>query len=321
MKIAFVGKGGSGKTTLAALFSLYLKQKGGEVLTIDADINQHFGETLGYDMGKPVTLDTYEMQIKRVLRGENPRIEEDFLFMKTTPPGTGSKLLRVRDDALSSVRYDINGIGHIAAGSLGGDDIGMKCFHGKTGVVEILLNHLVEKEHEYVVVDMTAGADWFASGMFFKFDAVFIVVEPTLKSTGIYRQFIDALDGREIPIHVVANKVTNEDDYAYVEKMTGVSPVASFSLSRHIKDVERGAMMNPSLLEEENVAALDAMIALVEGKVPNYAKRHQEAVEFHVLNAVTWMNARLGYDFSQQIDPLWDIEEEVQKMFSEDRGS
>ena len=85
----------------------------------------------------------------------------------------------------TDVMYDINGIGHIAAGSLGGDDVGMKCFHGKTGVVEILLNHLVEKEHEYVVVDMTAGADWFSSGMFFKFDAVFIVVEPTL-ATEVY---------------------------------------------------------------------------------------------------------------------------------------
>jgi CO dehydrogenase maturation factor len=41
VRIAFVGKGGSGKTTLSALFTRYLADQGPPVIAIDADINQH----------------------------------------------------------------------------------------------------------------------------------------------------------------------------------------------------------------------------------------------------------------------------------------
>ena len=51
--------------------------------------------------------------------------------------------------------------------------------------MELLLNHLVDGPGEYVVVDMTAGADAFASGMFTRFDLTFLVAEPTRKSVGV----------------------------------------------------------------------------------------------------------------------------------------
>ncbi len=49
MKIAFVGKGGSGKTTLSSLFIRHLAAEGAPVVAVDADINQHLGAALGLD--------------------------------------------------------------------------------------------------------------------------------------------------------------------------------------------------------------------------------------------------------------------------------
>jgi CO dehydrogenase nickel-insertion accessory protein CooC1 len=57
VRIAFVGKGGSGKTTSAAVFSRYLAELGKPVLAIDADINQHLGQALGHDGPPPARSD------------------------------------------------------------------------------------------------------------------------------------------------------------------------------------------------------------------------------------------------------------------------
>jgi CO dehydrogenase maturation factor len=53
MKIAFAGKGGSGKTTLSALFTRHLAALGFPVMAIDADISQHLAEALGVTAGPP----------------------------------------------------------------------------------------------------------------------------------------------------------------------------------------------------------------------------------------------------------------------------
>ena len=47
MKIAFAGKGGSGKTTLSSLFTRHLAARGLPVVAIDADINQHLARVSG----------------------------------------------------------------------------------------------------------------------------------------------------------------------------------------------------------------------------------------------------------------------------------
>ena len=73
MRIAFVGKGGSGKTTSAAVFSRYLAELGKPVLAIDADINQHLGHALGHDGRPPRALGSDLPWLKDHLRASSPR--------------------------------------------------------------------------------------------------------------------------------------------------------------------------------------------------------------------------------------------------------
>lgn len=56
MKIAFVGKGGSGKTTLSSLFVRHLAATAQPVVAVDADINQHLGPALGLDESEAAAL-------------------------------------------------------------------------------------------------------------------------------------------------------------------------------------------------------------------------------------------------------------------------
>lgn len=93
MKVAFVGKGGSGKTTLSSLLVRYLAAQGLPVIAVDADINQHLADALGA-AGQPPALGGHLPLIKEYLRGVNPRIASPAEMVKTTPPGRGSRLLR-----------------------------------------------------------------------------------------------------------------------------------------------------------------------------------------------------------------------------------
>ncbi|MGH3250776.1 MAG: ATP-binding protein, partial [Trebonia sp.] len=164
MKIAFAGKGGSGKTTLSSLFVRHLAAGGLPVVAIDADINQHLADALG--AGEPEPMGAHLPAIKEYLRGSNPRISSAEAMIKTTPPGHGSRLLRTAGpDPVHALGVTAPcGALLLATGPFEDDDLGVSCYHAKTGAVELYLNHLVDGPGEYVVVDCTAGADSFASG-------------------------------------------------------------------------------------------------------------------------------------------------------------
>jgi CO dehydrogenase maturation factor len=308
VKVAFVGKGGSGKTTLASLLVAHLVAECRPVLAIDADINQHVAVALGAtpsEAGRWPALGDHLPLIKDYLRGSNPRISSSEAMIKTTPPGTGSRLLTVGED---NPIYDAcvrpaGGARLAVTGPLGDDDLGVACYHSKVGAVELILNHLVDGRGEYVVVDMTAGADSFASGLFTRFDVTFVVCEPTLRSVGVYRQYRDYAAGFGLTIHVVGNKVMDDDDLAFLRAEVGEDMVAWFGRSGHVRAAERGEARPITQLEEPNRGALRTLCDLVDVAPKDWAAYQRHAVEFHLRNAASWGNARTGVDLTSQVDP------------------
>ncbi|MGH3494474.1 MAG: AAA family ATPase, partial [Sciscionella sp.] len=237
MKIALVGKGGSGKTTLAALLARRLVAVGHPVLAVDADINQHLAVALGASGADSAVLPTLAAHlplIKDYLRGSNPRIASAAMMVKTTPAGAGSRLLRIveRNPIYDTCVREIGGVRLAVTGSFAEDDLGVACYHAKVGAVELLLNHLVDDAGEYLVVDMTAGADSFASGLFTRFDVMFLVCEPTLRSVAVYRQYQGYARDFGVRIAVVGNKVRDEDDAEFLRAQLGPDLVGSISRSR-----------------------------------------------------------------------------------------
>jgi CO dehydrogenase maturation factor len=308
VKIAFVGKGGSGKTTLASLLVAHLVAERRPVLAIDADINQHLAVALGATPSEAQrwpALGDHLPLIKDYLRGTNPRIPSGDAMIKTTPPGPGSRLLSVAEanPVYDACVRETGGARLAVTGPLGDDDVGVACYHSKVGAAELILNHLVDGRGEYVVVDMTAGADSFASGLFTRFDVTFVVCEPTLRSVGVYQQYRDYAAGFDLTIHVVGNKVTDEDDLAFLQREVGEDMAAWFARSAHVSAAERGEARPIDQLEEANRSALRTLCDLVDVAPKDWAAYQRHAVEFHLRNATSWGNARTGTDLANQVDP------------------
>jgi CO dehydrogenase maturation factor len=314
VKIAFAGKGGSGKTTLAALFARFLAEAGAPVVAIDADINQHLGVALGLDEAVAASvpaLGAHMHGIKEYLRGTNPLIPSAQAMVKTTPPGRGSRLLRVMgDDPIHEhLSRDVNGVRLMVTGPFDEADLGVACYHSKSGAAELYLSHLVDHDEEYVVVDLTAGADSFASGMFTRFDLTFLVVEPTRRGVAVYRQYRDRAAGYQLALAVVGNKITGPEDVAFLRAELGDVLVGCFGHSGYVRAMEQGRRPFRSDgaggpgglhgLEPANRDVLATLRAAVDARVKDWDLYQRHAVEFHLKNA----RARGTAELESQIDP------------------
>lgn len=308
MKIAFVGKGGSGKTTMASLLIRYLLAAYRPVLALDADINQHLAGALGAtgdDAAGMPTLGEHQVLIKDYLRGANSRISSVGSMVKTTPPGAGSRLLRVVENnpIYEACVREVGGARLAVTGPFSEDDLGVACYHSKVGAVELLLNHLVDGHGEYVVVDMTAGADSFASGLFTRFDVTFLVCEPTLRGVGVYQQYVEYARQFGVRIAVIGNKVAEDEDVAFLREHVGTDLVAWMGHSGHVRAAERGEIRPIENLEPAGVSTLETMLALVDATAKDWQAFQDDAVRFHLRNAAAWANERIGEDLADQVDP------------------
>ncbi|WP_282791125.1 ATP-binding protein [Streptomyces sp. CC224B] len=322
MKIAFVGKGGSGKTTLSSLFIRHLAATGAPVLAVDADINQHLGPALGLDEEQAAELPAMGARlplIKDHLRGTNPRITSAETMIKTTPPGEGSRLLRIREDnpvyeaCARPVELDGGAVRLMVTGPFTEADLGVACYHSKTGAVELCLNHLVDGRDEYAVVDMTAGSDSFASGMFTRFDMTFLVAEPTRKGVSVYRQYRDYARDFGVCLKVVGNKVQGQDDIDFLREQVGDDLLVTVGHSDWVRSMEKGRPPRFSLLEDANHRALQALQDAVDATYEHrdWERYTRQMVHFHLKNAQSWGDARTGADLSSQVDPDFVLREEA----------
>ena len=312
MRIAFVGKGGSGKTTLSALFIRELTRLGRPVVAVDADINQHLGAALGLgaeQLDGLTPMSAVLPEIKEYLRGRNPRIASAEQMVKTTPPGEGSRLIRFAersplDDWCSlDLGGELAGARLMVTGAFAEQDLGVSCYHSKVGAAELYLNHLIDGPGQYCVLDMTAGADAFASGLFTRFDVTFLVAEPTRKSISVYRQYTEYAAEYGIAVRVVGNKVVDGEDEAFLRAEVGENLIGWMGDSRYVRALDRGQHPEFGSFEPAGRELLGRMLGEVDGTARDHARMTSLAHLFHTKNAIAWANRAAGIDVALQIDP------------------
>lgn len=165
MKIAFAGKGGVGKTTLAAWTADFLARQGKSVWLVDADTALSLGQASGLAAGalpQPLILreDLIRERIGFGVIDLNPTVDDlpEKLCVDLPGEGPGRKRLLVM-------------------GTVTGAGGGCAC--GPNALLKALLSHIVLDRDEWVLVDLEAGVEHLGRGTIQGVDALVVVSEPS----------------------------------------------------------------------------------------------------------------------------------------------
>lgn len=225
MRVAVAGKGGVGKTTIAATLARLVARGGTPVVAVDADSNPNLGTALGLAPDRAVAPAALPPGIvSRRLSGPGLTVTvDDLLDRHAVEAPDGVRLLTMGAPA------------HAEEG----------CLCSAHATVSAVLGDLGGRAGTVTVVDLEASPEHLSRGTARHADALLLVTEPYYRSLETVRRL--AVLAAELPIArlgVVANKVRRDEDRdavaAFCERH-GLALVAVLPWSDAVVDADLAA--------------------------------------------------------------------------------
>lgn len=234
MILGFLGKGGSGKSSVSSQMALFLHQQKKMVLAVDADHNMDLSYNLSG--GEPPALEYFSQSLAALQRAVGLSNDERYseAFLSKTDSRFSLTPLSQEIETYSALLG--NGIRLMTAGPQTDAVLYDKaCSHVLTTPLKILLPLLELQADEVAVVDEKAGADGVSTGIVTGIDVGVIVCEPALHSIKTAKQIAELMDFYETPYLFVGNKVTSSEDKDFVVSQLGREPAAFLMESDSVK--------------------------------------------------------------------------------------
>lgn len=309
MRVSFLGKGGSGKTTVASAFIEYLNRKNQNVVAIDADMNVHLGEELNISV-KPIGDEFSEISKYLENDSKNP-------IIGTTVPSLSSKFIssNLDDEFFKKFATRKDNTVLLTVGSYNDKLIGSSCYHSKLGGAELIYNRLLDDDNLFVVSDSTAGVDSVGTSMFFVSDINVFVVEPTQKSIGVYKDFERLSKRFNLKTYVIGNKINDEDDLIFLKnEIQEENFLGYIGISKDMKKYEQGKEKNIEGFLDENTEVFEKLISLLKNTPRDWEKYYRIALEVYITNCFDWYNSYYNDNLLQYIDHDFTYKKVIDKL-------
>lgn len=217
-KIAISGKGGVGKSTLAAAIAYVYTERGRTVYAIDADPDGNLAAALGVP--------------RELAASITPIAELDDLIAERTGarPGASGGFFRLNprvDDIPERFSLAYRGVHLLTMGTVSAGGSG--CICPESAMLRALVTHLTLQRDEVVILDMEAGVEHLGRGTASAVDAFIVVVEPGLRSVQTARAVQRlARDIGVVRILAVGNKVRGPHDEQFIKENLADIPLLGF---------------------------------------------------------------------------------------------
>jgi CO dehydrogenase maturation factor len=255
MKIAISGKGGVGKSTVAAALALHFAKKGGRVLALDADPDANLASALGIPQAEQDKMTTIAREIDLIEERTDSKVNEYGRVFKLNPEVS---------DVADKYAYTKDGVSLLVLGAIQNGGAGCAC--AESTFLRALVTDLVLFKNETLIMDMEAGIEHLGRATAKGVDLMIVVVEPGKRSIDCAHT-VKRMSG-EIGVKkvvYVGNKIDSPEDEAYIlEALAGEEILAMIPYSNALRSADRDGLSVLDTPDKEILAVFDGLFQKIE---------------------------------------------------------